>query len=98
MHSADVVDDNEASGSMLATAEIWLGCALFAVLLVRHVLRFLGAEYELHGVYALLPLLLMWSALLLIAAGGAMRRFPQHPILCHIPLLMWLIVFFLAFT
>jgi hypothetical protein len=98
MHSADVVGDKEASGSKLATAEIWLGCALFAALLIRQVLRFLGADYELHGVYALLPLLLMWSALLLIAAGGAMRRFPQHPILCHIPLLMWLIVFFLAFT
>jgi hypothetical protein len=98
MHSTEIVDDKQAPQSALATAEIWLGGLLVAALLIREVLRLLGWEYELHGVYALLPLLLMWSGLLLMAAGGLMRRFPQHPILCHVPLLLWLVVFFLAFV
>jgi hypothetical protein len=93
-----IVDDTQALRSALATAEIWIGGLLTAVLLIRLVLRQFGVEYELHGVYALLPLLLGWSALLLMGAGGLMRRFPQHPILCHVPLLLWMVVFFLAFV
>ena len=98
MHSTEFVGDKRAPRSALATAEIWLGGVLLAALLIRQVLRLLGTEYELHGVYALLPLLLMWSGALLMTAGAAMRHFPQHPILCHVPLLLWLVIFFLAFV
>jgi len=98
MHSTEIVDDEKTPHSALATAEIWLGGVLVGALLIGQVLRLLGTEYELPGVYALLPLLLTWSGLLLMTAGAAMRRFPQHPILCHVPLLLWLVVFFLAFV
>jgi hypothetical protein len=98
MHSTEIVDGKQTPHSALATAEIWLGGLLVGALLIRQVLRLLGTEYELHGMYALLPLLLMWSGILLIGAGALMRRFPQYPILCHVPLLLWLVVFFLAFV
>ncbi len=98
MHSTEIVDGKQTPHSALATAEIWLGWGLVGALLIRQILRLLGTEFELPGVYALLPLLLMWSGLLLMTAGAAMRRFPQHPILCNVPLLLWLVVFFLAFV
>ena len=98
MRSAEIVNEIRAPYSTLATAEIWLGGLLVAALVIRQILRLLGVEYELHGVSALLPLLLMWSGLLLMLAGAVLRRFPQHPFLSHVPLLLWLIVFFLAFV
>ncbi len=98
MRNTGVVGDKPVPYAALATAEIWLGGILLAVILVFHVLRLLGIEYELPGVSALLPLLLTWAGLLLIVAGAAMRRIPQHPLLCNVPLLLWLVVFFMAFV
>ena len=98
MRSTEIVDDKRAPCSALATAEIWIGGLLIAALAIHHVLGLLGAEYELHGIGALLPLLLTWSGALLIIAGASMRRFPQYAVLSHVPLLLWLIVFFLAFV
>lgn len=97
MRSTEIIDDKQARYAGLATAEIWLGGILVAALTVRQILGLLGLEHELHGVAALLPLLLLWSGLLMIAAGAAMRRFHQYAFLCHVPLLLWLVVFFLAF-
>ena len=98
MSNTAAVDDKAAPYAALATAEIWFGGILVAAILVVHVLRLLGIEYELQGAVALLPLLLTWAGLLLIVAGAAIRRFPQHPLLCNVPLLLWLIVFFMAFV
>ena len=89
--------DDRAFQSAFATAEIWLGTLLVVACASYQVARLLGIQIELVGSLALLPLLTLWSGVLLIGAGGSMRRFPQYRVLSHLPLLLWFVVIYLAF-
>ena len=84
--------------STLATAEIWLGAFLIVACASYQVAGLFGFQFEFSGVLGLLPLLVLWSGILLAGAGGSMRRFPEYPVLSHLPLLLWLVVFYLAFV
>ena len=97
MRSSEAVIEKETPLFRIATWEIWLGVLAVAITLLHLVLEKFGYGLELHGALALLPLLLMWSGILLVVAGGLWRRFPTYPLLCHVPLLLWFLVFFFAF-
>lgn len=90
-------DDVRTLQSTLATAEIWLGTFLVVACISYQAARLFGYQFEFTGALGLLPLLVLWSGILLVGAGGSMRRFPEYPVLPHLPLLLWLVVFFLAF-
>ena len=97
MRSLDSKPELSTVQSALATAEIWTGIMLFVAGVLYHVMMLLGFQFALAGALALLPMLVFFSAILLAGAGGLMRRFPEHPVLAHVPLLLWLVVFYLAF-
>lgn len=97
MRGPDISGKQQVPDSTLATVEIWLGVSVIAVLLVHHVFSLFGFGLELRGVFALLPLLLTFAGATLVFAGGAMRRFPDDPVFCNLPLLLWFAVFILAF-
>ena len=98
MQNLSSTDDVRTFQSTLATAEIWLGTLLVVACASYQVARLLGFQFEFAGVLELLPLLVLWSGILLVGAGGSMRRFPEYPVLPHLPLLLWLVVFYLAFV
>ena len=98
MRSLDSKHELGTVQSALATAEIWIGTLLFVACVLYHVMMLLDIQFELAGALALLPMLVLWSAILLAGAGGSMCRFPEHPVLAHVPLLLWLVVFYLAFV
>ncbi len=97
MHYSDIVDDQQASYSGLATFEIWLGVFLVTIPLARILLNKLGAGFELGGLYVLAPFLVIMSGALLTMAGGLLRRLPQRPFICHLPLALWAVFLIAVF-
>ena len=98
LQNLSFASENRTFQSTLATAEIWLGTVLVVACALFQAARLLGLQFELSGVLVLLPFLILVAAVLLAVAGASMRRFPQYPILSHFPLLLWLVVFCLAFV
>jgi len=98
MYATEQPDQGGTLLSTIATIEIRAGLFLASLPLLRIVLKKFGIDIELNGISALVPMLIGWSGMLLAVAGGSMRRYPAHPYLSHLPLIMWLGVFVLAFT
>jgi len=78
----------------LATAEILLGTTLVTIVFLHSLLAWFGYRLGLQGVFGLLPLLMLFLGATLIIAGGGTHRFPAHPITCHVPLALWVVVVF----
>lgn len=97
MRNPEVLDEKAQPSSALATAETWIGFFLLAALLLHHVLSVLGVGLDLDGMLGLLPLQLMYIGFGFLFAGGMLRRFPDNPVFCNVPLLLSLAFLALAF-
>ncbi len=95
-------DDQVDSGGLFSSNLFRLEkIAAFAILggnLIYHALRSLGLGPELNGIYALPPLLLLFSGATLLLAGAGSQKYPGFSALLHIPLVIWLVIFALALS
>ena len=96
MRNSELLDENARPNSALATAETWIGAFLLATLLLHHVLSLFGVGLALEGMLGLLPLMLLYISAGFLIAGGMLRRFPDNPIFCNIPVLLSLAILVLA--
>lgn len=96
MRAKESEDTNHEMRGRVVAIEIWLGFILFVASTLQIVLERFGYGLELRDALALLPLLTMFLGVVLIGAGTCLGRYPEHPVTCHLPLVLWLLVILLT--
>ncbi len=81
---------------LIGRLEIGLGIVLFAWSTLISLLADSYPALKPGFLYGLSPLILMFSGLILLTAGGGVLKFDRWPYAMHIPLVLWLVFVLLA--
>ncbi len=96
MQRTEQSNGDRSNQILIGRLEIGLGIVLFAWAALISLFAYSYPALDPNFLYGLSPLILMFSVLFLLNAGGGALKFDRWSYAMHIPLVLWLVFVLLA--